>query len=152
MIGNWTRSEASKLTNLSRAHLEYLEKNQLILPTRTGVKPAILYSWRQIIILKIYTKLRQECSLQALRDAFKYLNQSHEQTLISKRLVAYENIIYCIDDSKDDLWQVVTVSDQDKGQMVATFAMIEILDELKQVGKSNIFNFEQRFEECYKVG
>ena len=152
MTGNWTRSETVKLTNLSRMQLEYLEKNQLILPTRIGAKPTILYSWRQIIILKAYAKLREDCSFQALKDAFKYLNQSYEQLLISKRLVAYQNTIYWIEDTKDDLWQVVTASGKNKGQMVTTFAMSELVDELKEVGKASVLNFEQRFKECYKVG
>lgn len=151
MSANWTRTEVSKLTMLTKTQLEYLEKNQLIVPTRIGSKPTILYSWQQIVVLKTYAKLREECSLQALREAFKYLNQSYEQLLLSKRLVAYENVIYWIEDNKDDLWRIITVSGKNKGQMVMTFTMQELIDELEKLGKSNILNFEQRFKECQKV-
>jgi DNA-binding transcriptional MerR regulator len=151
MTIDWTRSEVSKLTSLTRTQLDYLEKNQLITPIRIGSKPIILYSWQQIIILKTYAKLREECSLQALRDAFKYLNHSYEQLLLSKRLVAFENVIYWIEDTKDDFWQITTVSGKNKGQMVMTFTMTELIDDLKQLGKSNILNFEERFKQCQKI-
>ncbi|MFM7367369.1 MAG: hypothetical protein ACKO2Z_06120, partial [Sphaerospermopsis kisseleviana] len=107
--------------------------------------------WQQIVVLKTYAKLREECSLQALREAFKYLNQSYEQLLFSKRLVAYENIIYWIDDTEYDVYTVVTVSGKNKGQLILTFTMQEIIDELEKLGKSNILNFDQRFKECQKV-
>jgi DNA-binding transcriptional MerR regulator len=147
MDNSWTRLEVSKLAGITPTQLDYLSKLELVTPKRIGDKrPVVLYSWSQLIVIRAYAKLRQECSLQALRDAVKYLDKHPEQLLADKRLVAYENKIYWIDDTANELYNAVTVSGKGQGQLIMTFTMLDLLDDLRNVGKGEIVDFADRFK------
>ena len=147
MDNSWTRLEVSKLAGITPTQLDYLSKLGLVTPKRIGDKrPVVLYSWSQLIVVRAYAKLRQECSLQALRDAVKYLDKHPEELLADKRLVAYENKIYWIDDTANELYNAVTVSGKGQGQMIMTFTMKDLLEDLRNVGKCEIVDFAERFK------
>ena len=147
MENYWTRLEVSKLAGISPPQLDYLSKLGLITPKRIGDKrPVVLYSWSQLIVVRAYAKLRQECSLQVLRDAVKYLDKHPEQLLADKRLIAYQNKIYWIEDTANDFYNAVTVSGKNQGQMIMTFTMKDLLDDIRSVGKFEIVDFCDRFK------
>jgi len=152
MSNDWTRLEVSKLSGITTSQLNYLDKIGLITPKRIGNKrPVVLYSWVQLVVLRAYAKLRVECSLQALREAVKYLGEHPEKLLVDKRLVAYENDIFWIDDTEPDFYKAVTVSGRNKGQMIMTFTLQDLIDELFTVGKDNVVDFEDRFKNATKA-
>ena len=101
--------------------------------------------------MRAYAKLRQECSLQTLRDAVKYLGDHPEKLLVDKRLVAFENEIFWIDDTESDVYKAVTLSGRNKGQMIMTFTLQDLIDELFSVGKDNVIDFEERFKNSTKA-
>jgi DNA-binding transcriptional MerR regulator len=146
MSNNWTRLEVSKLAGITPSQLDYLTKIGLITPKRIGNKrPVVLYSWVQLVVIRVYAKLREEYSLQTLRNAIEYLNEHPEKLLINKRLVAYANEILWIDDTEIDFYKAVAVDGKNKGRMIATFTLQNLIDELVKVGKDNIVDFEDRY-------
>ena len=149
---DWSRTEVSRLSGLSTSQLDYLNRIELIKPKRIGDKRAIvLYSWGQLLVLRAYAKLREQCSLQALRDAVKYLGEHPEKLLVDKRLVAFENEIFWIDDTESDVYKTVTLSGKNKGQMIMSFTLQDLVNEVFASGKDNIIDFEKRFKNSIKA-
>jgi DNA-binding transcriptional MerR regulator len=92
----FTRQEALVLSGLSSGKLSYLDKKGIVTPQKLGnsVRPTCLYTWEQLLELRIIHRLRQDASLQQLRQAMEYLkNIGDTESLASKTVVALNNKI-----------------------------------------------------------
>lgn len=147
----WNRAETVKLTGLSSNQLIQLEKNNLVIPSRDENLPygyRIGYSWKDLIELRAYKRLREFCSFQALSKAVKVLDELKLSTDFSdKRLVAYGNNVFWIDDSPESLTaKIIQLTGKNPGQVLMTFTYADLLEEIWE-RSSQVIDFSSRARE-----
>jgi DNA-binding transcriptional MerR regulator len=147
----FTRQEAIKLSGLNSAKLSYLDSTGIVVPQKLGLKrhPTCLYSWEQLIELRTIKKLREDASLQKLRQAKEYLRDIGDtDSLASKTLISANNRIYLIKNQPGEIEKlVIELSGKNKGQVIihSIMQIASVIDDLWQAAKSeNIEDFAQR--------
>lgn len=135
----FTRNEASILSGLTVSQLLTLERNKLITPApdptgpeKTGSIARIYYNWSQIVELRGVKRLRESCTLAQLKKAVKVLDEIQGTICFSdKRLIAYGNQIFWIDDNPQSFTQTVTqLTGKNPGQILLTFTYGELISDL----------------------
>ena len=105
LIEGFTRSETLALTETTSNRLQYLEMKKLVIPQRVGKsrRPTVIYSWEQILEIRAIKHLRQEISLQAVRNIIGFLNDSgFDDSLRDKQLVVIDDeVLWIRQDWKD---------------------------------------------------
>lgn len=139
-MGTFTRNEASILSGLTVSQLLTLERNKLIVPTpdphgpeKSGSIARIYYNWAQIIELRGIKRLRESCTLAQLKRAVKVLDEIQGKGVVfsDKRLIAYGNQIFWIDDNPQSFTQTVTqLTGKNPGQILLTFTYGELISDL----------------------
>lgn len=87
-----TRDQACRLTGLSKAQLRYWDATDFFHPTVTS--GTVLYSFRDIVGLRTISILRDNLSLQRLRDVGRWLRTHHRTPWSSLRLYYGEGEVY----------------------------------------------------------
>lgn len=108
-IDGFTRQEVIRLTGCNSNRLSYLEKVDLVTPTRIGVgkKPIVLYTWEQLLEIRAIRDLRKEISLQTVRSIVDFLNHSGvDDTLRDKQLVVVEDEVFWVKLDFSDIGQI----------------------------------------------
>lgn len=148
----FTRSEVTEATGLTRTQLAYLDKLNLICPIKAGSdkKHTLLYSEKQLIALKTYSKIREKCSLQSLRQAIEYLNEYYPEDLLTdKRLVVCGNKVFWIDDTREERDKIfLQISNSREAQIVFSFTISDLVEEIKK-DVSNVINLADRINKAY---
>lgn len=147
----FTRQEALKLSGLSSGKLSYLDSTGLVSPQKLGnsKKPVCLYSWEQLIELRIIHHLRQDASLQQLRQAKEYLKKIGDtESLATKTLVAMNNRIFLLANRPGEIEKlVVEISGKSTGQIVinSLLRVSDVVNELWDMARQdNITDFATR--------
>ena len=147
----FTRQEVLALSGLSSGKLSYLDRIEFVTPMKTGSKgrPICLYTWEQLLELRIINHLRQDASLQQLRQAKEYLkNVGDTESLASKTLVAVNNKIYLISNRFGEIEKLfVEISGKNQGQVVihSLLKVSEVVKEIwKEAEKAKIVDFASR--------
>jgi DNA-binding transcriptional MerR regulator len=131
----WNRKEVTELTGITTPQLIQLEKAAFIVPVRDDSRPygyRIGYSWKDLIELRAYRRLREHCSFQSLRQAIKALDELQLTTDFSdKRLVAYGNRIFWIEDTPESLTtKIIQLTGKNPGQILLTFTYSDLVEEI----------------------
>ncbi|HEY9297508.1 MAG TPA: hypothetical protein VIQ31_14275, partial [Phormidium sp.] len=119
----------------------YLDKTGIVSPQKIGnaARPTCLYSWEQLVELRIIYRLRQDASLQQLRQAKEYLKEIGDtESLASKTVVALNNKIYLVSNRPGEIEKlVVDISGKNQGQIIihSLLKVSEIVSELWDVAK-----------------
>ena len=154
-LTHWTRQEVIKLCGMTRGAFEFFEKMKLVQPLKLGTqkKPIVFYSWNQLVTIRAYAKLRENCRPKAIKEALEYLNPDNPSEMLrDKRLMAYQNRMYWVEDTPDNVYNVIVLSGKNAGQLILSFSVKELIDELEKDGKeSDVIDFEQRFKTASKV-
>jgi DNA-binding transcriptional MerR regulator len=136
----FTRQDILKICNITIKQLCYLEEKNLI----DAVKKAHLklYTWHQLIEIKIISKLRENISLQKVRNAKEYLSILGETTdFRDKILIASFEQIYFI--KYDDKAKIITqITGKGKGETV--LFLLDMNEFLNDIDRQNIVNFETK--------
>lgn len=136
MSNTFTRQEVLKLSRLTSGKLSYLDTVGLVSPEKIGNKnrPTCLYSWEQLIELRTIYRLRQDASLQQLRQAKEYLKKIGDtDSLANKTLVAANNSIYLVKNQLGEVEKLVLeLSGKKKGQVVI-HSILEICDVIDEI-------------------
>lgn len=152
---DWTRQEAIKLSGLTISAFEYFERMEIVKPKKVGSlkKPSVFYTWHQLLAIKAYARLRKDCTPKIIQKALEYLNPDNPwEVLIDKRLMAFNNKIYWIQDTPENVYKVITCSKENQGQLLLNFCVKELIDEIVKNGReNNILDFEERFNEAIKA-
>lgn len=122
LISGFTRQEVIKLTGCNANRLSYLEKVELVIPTRFGSvkKPTVVYTWEQLLEIRAIRDLRREVSLQTIRSIVSFLNDSGiDDSLRDKQLVVIDDEVFWVDVSEADKIGafVVKVASKNKKQV-----------------------------------
>lgn len=132
LVDGFSRQECLKLTGCTSSRLAYLEKAGLIVPTRYGEnkRPAVFFTWEQLLEIKAIKNLRQDVSLQTVRKIVNYLDQSgFDDSLRNKQLVVVNDQVFWINpdwsDFKDLFPSALKVADK-KSKGVGQFVLLVI--------------------------
>lgn len=93
LISGFSRKETQSLCGVDSHRLTYLDKTDLVKPTKIGNtrKPVVIYSWHQLLEIKAIAKLREEVSLQTVRKILDYLE---DQKLADKQLIVLHGEVF----------------------------------------------------------
>ena len=87
----FSQKETVELSGFTRKQLQKLEQLEIIKPRKI---PAVLYSWNQIIFLRILYHFRKIWSLQQIDKAFKHSEKPIDIELIIKDIDKFLNIYF----------------------------------------------------------
>lgn len=92
MDAKFTRKEACELADLTGAQVDYLAAKEIIIPEKIGSprRPTVLYTWFQIIELKIVAKLRERnVPTKIIYGFLGYIRfNNYDMTLYGKYLIS----------------------------------------------------------------
>jgi DNA-binding transcriptional MerR regulator len=152
MTSGFTRQEALSLTSISPGKLSYLDETELVKPQKFGnpKHPKVIYSWEQILQLKVIDRLREKLSLQEIRKVIEFLKERHyKPSLFTCNLVFIGTQLYLIEDWKEFGTLVLTASGENKGQVIIheVGAIGEVVSDLKkEAEKHHVLDFDKRIE------
>ncbi len=155
IIDGFTRTETLALTETTSNRLQYLEKTGLIIPQRIGKsrKPTVIYTWEQVLEIRAIKHLRQEISLQTVRQVVDFLNESgFDDSLRNKQLVVIDDEVFWIrldwQDFPEKMPSAVKVAGSE-GKGIGQYTLLvipalnKIVDEVwKAARDSEIVDFE----------
>ncbi|MGG6270854.1 MerR family transcriptional regulator [Leptolyngbya sp. AN03gr2] len=122
------------LTGLKSGRLSYFDQTGLVCPEKVGdpKHPQVAYSWEQLLELKAILKLREQISLQEIRQAIEFFRTSgHEPWLYNKKLIFINSTLF-VETPQQGLAErlLIEVSGQHQGQLA--FQWIDPLGDLEQ--------------------
>ncbi len=152
MTSGFDRQETIALTGITAGKLSYWDQTNLVKPTKIGnpKKPNVIYSWKQVIQLKIIDRLRENLSLQEIRKVLEFLEkENYSQNVFECNLFLVDSELFLIDKVEELGTRIILASGKNKGQiMVQTIDPFKsILENLKKEGhKNHISDFENRIK------
>lgn len=142
----FSKNECITLTGLTAKQIDSLRSHKIVLgQTFNGNK--CIFSWSELVEMKVISKLREQVSLQKIRQAKEYLKKIDftDDCLRNKRLVCLSKDIILIDE-KEDIF--LTVTGKYQGQLVLSVVFCdEILKELRNDCENKILDFGKRLKE-----
>ncbi|HBC42556.1 MAG TPA: hypothetical protein DCZ88_11855 [Pseudanabaena sp.] len=131
LIKGLTRKQTEVLTGLSRDRLAYLSKCGIVTPEKfgSGSRSALVYSFRQVLELREIGKLRQETSLQSIRQVIKFLQSSNQDNpsivANTNKIAVINGVCYWVASDLSNLNKIfITISGKDSGQVYIADLMI----------------------------
>jgi len=152
MTSGFARQEALSLTGISSGRLSYLDETELVRPEKLGnpKHPKVIYSWEQILQLKVIDRLRERLSLQEIRKVIEFLKErDYSPSLFSCNLVFISSQLYLIEDWQEFGTLVLEASGKSKGQVVIHEIGVigEVLSDLKkEAEKHHVLDFDKRIK------
>jgi DNA-binding transcriptional MerR regulator len=137
------------MTGISSGKLSYLDRTGLVVPKKFGDKhPVVVYSWQQILQLKIIDRLREKLSLQEIRKVIDFLQQQdYKPSLFTCNLVFIGEQLYLLNDWEDFGTRVLEASGKNKGQIVVhqVGTLAEVISELRREAlHQRVLDFDKR--------
>lgn len=70
------RQETMLLASVTSSRLAYLDRQKVIVPQRLGItkKTQIIYSWEQVLQVRLLTNFKQKISLALIKKIVRYFN------------------------------------------------------------------------------
>ncbi len=149
MTTGFTRQEVIAMTGISSGRLSYLDRTGVIVPQKFGDKhPVVVYSWQQILQIKIIDRLREKLSLQEIRKIIDFLqDQDYKPSLFNCNLVFIGECLYLIEDWQEFGTRVLEASGKNKGQIVVhqVGTLAEVISELRREAEiRRVLDFDKR--------
>jgi DNA-binding transcriptional MerR regulator len=152
----FTRKEVMALTGLKSGRLSYFDRTGLVQPEKIGdlKHPVVLYTWEQLLELRVIAKLGEQLSLQQIRQILKALQElGHSNHLFDKPLL-FINSSLCIETGKNELGErlVAEVLGKHRGQLVFQWIdpLGELISEIEEEARKNpainLENFKKRIK------
>ena len=114
LIKGFTRPETLALTGTTSNRLQYLERAELVVPSRIGLskKPTVIYTWEQILEIQAIKNLRQEVSLQTVRKIIDFLDKEccNDNLLRNKQLIVVNDDVFWVRQDWTDIPSVIKVA------------------------------------------
>ena len=152
MTNGFTRSETMALTGITSGKISYWDETGLVSPQKYGnpKKPQVVYSWQQVLKLKLISRLREELSLQEVRHVVDFLEErNYSQSLFECKLFLINSELFLVDNSEELGNLVIKASGTNKGQIVVRELepFKTILAGLKEEAAANhVLDFEKRIK------
>lgn len=104
-----SKQQAMKLAGATSNQLQYLERANLVVPTRTlpagKKKPEVFYTWQQVLQIRAIRDLRESLSLKTIRLVLDYVQGSdyYDEANRGKQLVAIDDAVLWVSGDWSDL-------------------------------------------------
>ncbi len=148
-IEGFTRREVMDLAGTTSNRLQYLERANLIKPNRiekTG-RATVLYTWEQLLEIRAIKNLRQEISLQTVRNIIDFLDKSgFDDSLRDKKIICIGEEVFWVKsdwkDFSDNMPEILKVASK-KGEGIGQYtllvipALIDIVDEIWEAAENS---------------
>ena len=121
LINGFTRQEVMSLTGITSGKLTYWDETGLVAPDKIGnpKRPTVIYSWQQLLQLRLIDSLRSKLSLQEIRKVLTFLEErNYSPSLFDCKLVFIESELYLIEDWKEFGTFVLKASGRNKGKLI----------------------------------
>nr|WP_290224026.1 MerR family transcriptional regulator [Trichocoleus desertorum] len=150
MASGLTRQETLALTGISSGRLSYLDRTGLVVPEKIGdlKHPLVIYTWEQVLQIKVIDRLREKLSLQEIRKVIQFLEQkNYKSSLYSANLMLIGDKLYLIENAEQFQKRVLEASGKNKGQVVIheVGVLAEVIAEL-QKEKHRVLDFDKRVQ------
>ncbi|ELS03578.1 hypothetical protein Xen7305DRAFT_00033020 [Xenococcus sp. PCC 7305] len=156
----FTRQETLELAGATSNQLQYLERLELIQPsriTKNRKKPLVFYTWEQILEIRAVRDLRnQNVSLQTVRKIIQFLDDSKiDNNLRDKLLVAVDEDVFWVNQDWSDFGEQMTrisalVVASKKNNNIGQYTLIvipalkEIVEQVWEIAQqSKVINLEE---------
>ena len=157
-ITGFTRQETIQLTNCTSSRIAYLEKMELIIPTRYGAiggKPTVIFSYGQLLGIQAIRELRlEDVPLPTVKRLITFLeNASYADISKDKLLIAMNDDIFWTQKDWSDFANNIPkslkkASKENKNiswYILIVIHMGDIIDEIFNTAKKiNFQDFQQR--------
>ena len=151
-MNGFTRQETIALTGLKPGKISYWDKTGLVPPQKFGnpKKPKVVYSWQQVLKLKLISRLREKLSLQETRKVIDFLEgENYSPSIFECRIFVVNSEAYLIHNINELGEIVVKASGGDRGKV-----MIQELEPFKTVlanlreeaNNNKVLDFEKRIK------
>jgi DNA-binding transcriptional MerR regulator len=149
LIEGFTRKQTEILTGINRDCLAYLAEQKIIVPEKFGggVRSPLVYSFRQLLLLKQIKEIRRELRLQVIKGMIEFTKSRQGDRLISKGKLAVINNTYQW--ISPDLSDLPKHFDIQSGQVYSAKLIIlpstfEVLEDITAIAKEHqdIIDFE----------
>lgn len=149
MTTGFTRQEVIAMTSISSGRLSYLDQKGVVIPQKFGNKhPVVIYSWQQVLQIKIIDKLREKLSLQEVRKIVNFLqDKEYKRSLFDCNLVFIGKCLYLIEDWQEFGTKVLEESRKNKGQVAVhkICTLAELIAELqREADVKRVLDFDKR--------
>lgn len=131
MKNGFNRKETMALTGITSGKLSYWDETELVKPLKLGneKKPTVIYSWQQIIQLKVIDRLRDTLSLQEIRKVLNFLSEkNYEHSIFECKLFIVDGELFLIEKLEDLETKIILASGKNKGQV-----MVQIIEPFKSI-------------------
>lgn len=152
METGFTRQEVLRLTGLTSNKLSYLDRTGLVIPEKFGnpKHPTVVYSFEQILQIKTIYRLREELSLQEIRQVISYLKkENYKLCLFKMHLLFFNAKLYWVKDEDDLKQKIIELTGKNRGQIVlqAVEPIGDVLAELREEAEKNrVLDFDKRIQ------
>ena len=152
MANGFTRKEAMALTGITSGKISYWDETGLVTPVKYGnpKKPTVIYSWQQILKLKLISRLREKLSLQEIRKVVDFLEErNYSQSLFECKLFLINSELFLVENRNQMGDLMFKASGANKGQVIVheLEPFKTILASLKTEAKANhVLDFEKRIK------
>lgn len=152
MANGFTRKETMALTGITSGKISYWDETGLVSPNKYGnsKKPTVIYSWQQVLKLKLITRLREELSLQEIRNVVDFLEErNYSQSFFECKLFLINSELFLVENDEQLGSLIVRASGANKGQIVVRELepFKTILASLKVEAEANhVLDFEKRIK------
>ena len=150
MTDGFTRQETISLTGISSGRLSYLDRQKIVVPQKDGnpSHPRVIYSWEQVLQIKIISRLREKLSFQEIRSVINFLKErNYEASLFDCQLVLIESKLYLIEDWREFGTKILEASGKNKGKVVVNEIGVigKIAAQIRMEAKKNkVLDFDKR--------
>ena len=152
MTNGFSRKEVMNLTGITSGKLSYWDETELVSPQKFGnpKKPTVIYSWKQVMQIKLIDRLREKLSLQEIRKVLDFLEErQYNRSLFESKLFFVESELYLVESSEEFLELVIKVSGENRGevQLREIEPFKTILAGLKEEAEAkHVLDFEKRIK------
>lgn len=113
VIEQFTRRETIELTGATSNQLQYLERSELIKPTREWngkKKPDVYYNWQQVLEIRAIRNLRETTSLQVIRKVLDFFEEYQiDKSLRDKQIIAINEEVFWVNHDWSNLKEQVPI-------------------------------------------
>lgn len=121
MTSGFNRKETMALTGITSGKLSYWDETRLVSPQKFGnpKKPTVVYSWEQVLQLKLIDRLREKLSLQEIRKVLEFLiERDYNSSLFECKLLFIGSELYLVENFEEFGKLILKASGKNKGQVV----------------------------------
>ena len=152
MISGFTRKETMALTGVSSGKISYWDETKLVSPQKFGnpKKPEVIYSWQQVLKLKLINRLREKLSLQEIRKVLDFLDdRNYSPSIFECKIFMVNSEVYFIEDGEALMDVVTKASGKNRGDVFLKELepFKSILSSLREEAISNrVIDFDKRIK------